>query len=182
MNIVHQISFNQAKFPQHHLQLLGGDVTVAVLVENLKRLPQIRILLLLLLVLDQPEVGLTQRLVQRHEILVRESLVAGSYVEFRHGLQLRHVGVQAEEAQRLADLRDGDGAVAVLVEHVEDAAEAEGVEAAAAEAEGRRGRGEGDFLLSHYHPQMQLAMAGNNVIGIVCFFIYRMCCFCSNVP
>jgi len=74
--------------------------------------------------------------VQAHEVVVGEALVPGADVGPRHGLQLVHVRLQAQQAQRLADLGHRDHAVAVLVEHVEDAAEAERVQALAAKAEG----------------------------------------------
>jgi len=94
--------------------------------------------------------------VQAHEVVVGQALVPGADVRLRHGLQLGHVRLQAQEAQRLADLGHRDHAVPVLVEHVENAAEAERVEALAAEAEGGGGRGEGDLLRSHYHPRCTL--------------------------
>lgn len=152
VDIVYHVAFHQAQFAEDHLKLPGGDVAVAVLVEHLEGLPEVRLLLLLFFALDEPEVGVAQALVQAHEVVVGQALVPGADVRLRHGLQFLHVRVQAQEAQRLADLAHRDHAVAVLVEHVEDAAEAERVQALAPKAEGGRGRGEGDLLRSHYHP------------------------------
>jgi len=168
VDIVDHVAFHQAEFSEDDLKLLGGDVAVAVLVEHLEGLPQVRLLLLLFLALDEAEVGVAQALVEAHEIVVGQALVPGADVRLRHRLQLLHVRVQAQQAQRLADLAHRDHAVAVLVEHVEDAAEAERVQALAPEAERGRGRGEGDLLRSHYHPRCTLrsGCAWRRVFGI----------------
>jgi len=57
LDIVYQVALDEAQFAEHHLELLGGDVAVAILVEDLEGLPEVRLLLLLLFGLDEAEVG-----------------------------------------------------------------------------------------------------------------------------
>lgn len=156
LNIINHVPFNKSKFPQHHLQLLGGYVPITILIKHLKRFPQIRLLLLLIFILDESKVGVAEGLMQRDKVLERESLVARANIGTCHGFELGDISVKAKEGEGLADLGGGDHAVAVFVKHVEDAAEAEGVEAGAAEAEGGGGGCEGDVVVgSHYHPKLK---------------------------
>lgn len=135
------IPFGKPKLPKHHLQLFRRYEPIAVLIEDLEGLRQIRLLLLRGLVPRVgPEERVVQRSVERDEVLEAERVVAGLDVGDDGGLELGDVGLEAQAGEGLADFLGGDHAVAVLVEDVEDAAEAEGVEAGGGpEAEGRRG-------------------------------------------
>ena len=73
---------------------------------------------------------------ERLEIVEFEAEIPRFDVRLDHRLEIGEFGVEAEEGEGLAELGDGDGAVGVFVEEVEDAAEADGVQARAAEAEG----------------------------------------------
>ncbi|VFQ98952.1 unnamed protein product [Cuscuta campestris] len=68
---------------------------------------------------------------------VFESETAISWFDERpdRGLHLGDICVEAEEVERLAELVDGDHAVAVPIEEVEDPSETDGVEARTAQPE-----------------------------------------------
>lgn len=73
------------------------------------------------------------------EVVEAEPRGAGRDVPANRGLQAGAVGAEAERVERRGHLVEGDLAVAVAVEEVEHAAQAQCVEAAVPEAERRRG-------------------------------------------
>lgn len=98
-------SFLQSKLAQHDLQLGGGDVAVAVLIEHLERLGEVVLLLLLVdlrRLIGEAEEGVVEGAVERLEVLESEAGVARLDVGFHHGIQLGGVvGLEAEEAEGL---------------------------------------------------------------------------------
>jgi hypothetical protein len=132
----------QAEFLEHGLKLGGGDEAVAVLVEDAERLLHVRLVVRLLALLHLG-VGAEQRVAERAveglEVVEAEPRGAGRDVPADGGLEARAVGAEAERVERRGHLVEGDLAVAVAVEEVEDAAQAQRVQAAVAEAERRRG-------------------------------------------
>lgn len=132
-------AFLQPELAQDDLQLGGGDVAVAVLIEHLERLGEVVLLLLLVdlrRLVGEAEEGVIEGAVERLEVLESEAGVAGLDVGFHHGIELGGVvGLEAEEAEGLPELVDGDHAVVVLVEDVEDAPQPHRVQAGAAQPE-----------------------------------------------
>lgn len=139
---VHLLPLLQSQLPKNHLQLHCRDKTISILIENLKSLLHVRLGLgFRLRSRLGPEERVAQGPVKRHEVLELEAGLPGPDVGAHGGVKLGGVGFQAELMEGSAQLEEGDDAVAVAVEDVEDAAEAEGVEAGVAEAEGGRGSG-----------------------------------------
>jgi len=57
LDIVYHVALDEAEFAEDDLELPGGDVAVAVLIEDLEGLPEVGLLLLLFFGLDEAEVG-----------------------------------------------------------------------------------------------------------------------------
>ncbi|CAL9109909.1 unnamed protein product [Musa acuminata var. zebrina] len=100
----------EAEGGEHGAQLLHGDEPVAVAVEHVEGLAHV--LLLVPLVHDGA--------VERAELLHVHATVAVGVDPLDHGRQLRLGDEDPQVLQRVGELRLGDAAVAVAVEHLED--------------------------------------------------------------
>uniref|UniRef100_A0A8R7UTT9 Uncharacterized protein n=1 Tax=Triticum urartu TaxID=4572 RepID=A0A8R7UTT9_TRIUA len=140
-----------AQLLEHLLQLRRRDEAVAVDVEHLEGLPHLLLVLpagaaLLGVVGEGAEERVAERAVEALEVLEAEPGGAGRHVRTDGGGQAGAVRLQPERVQRLRQLVHRDLAVAVAVEHVEDAPQPHRVQAAVAQAERRRRRALGQGL------------------------------------
>jgi len=78
--------------------------------------------------------GVVERFVKRFEIGIRKTIKFRADERGNNGIELRMLGFKAEKKQGLADIPDGDYAVAIFVEEV-DSSELQRIEARATKAE-----------------------------------------------
>lgn len=135
LNSVELSAFLEAKLAEDDLELLSGDVAVAILVKDLEGLGEIVLLLLVIerggIIALEAEEGIVEGAVEGLKVLEPQAGVARLDVGLYHGVQLGLVSLQPQKGQGLSQLIHRDHAVVVLVEDVEDAPQPHRVQARA---------------------------------------------------